>query len=252
MQVEGQTASVPLTFYCAWYCPFAQRAWMALLHKALPFDYIEVDPYRESRWWLAISRQRAMVPVIVATDRDTGGSTTVIDSTRVVEYLEDLVPDTHPLFPHDANDKAEMRFWIDQINERVVPPMYRYLAAHQPGEQRDEAHDALMTGMQELSGAVSHSGPYFAGPSLSAVDLALIPFACRIDALLGHYRDFSLPRTGEAWVRYSRWYATMRNTPIFQGTLGNPDDYRQRLIRHYLPYSQGKDHQADADNRSKP
>ena len=82
----------PLKFYATWYCPFAQRAWMALLHKGLAFDYIEVDPYRQSHWWLAISRQRAKVPVIDSPAAAESGSTTVIDSTRVIEFLEDLAP----------------------------------------------------------------------------------------------------------------------------------------------------------------
>ncbi len=73
---------------------------MALLHKGLDFEYIEVDPYRESTWWLRISRDRAKVPVIISPAGDMNGPTTVIDSTRVLEYLEDLVPDRHPLYAY--------------------------------------------------------------------------------------------------------------------------------------------------------
>ncbi|MBV2127308.1 MAG: glutathione S-transferase N-terminal domain-containing protein [Candidatus Thiodiazotropha endolucinida] len=52
----------PLKFYSAWYCPFAQTAWMALLYKQLDFEYIEVDPYQKSQWWLEISRNSAISP----------------------------------------------------------------------------------------------------------------------------------------------------------------------------------------------
>jgi glutathione S-transferase len=45
-----------MQFYNAWYCPFAQRAWMTLVHKGIHFDYIEVYPYNETESWLAISR----------------------------------------------------------------------------------------------------------------------------------------------------------------------------------------------------
>ena len=109
MQDRQTTPTFPLKFYCAWYCPFAQRAWMALLHKGLDFEYIEVDPYRESPWWLHISRNRSKVPVIVSSPGNATESTTVIDSTRVLEYLEDLVPDRNPLYPGDANAKG--RAW---------------------------------------------------------------------------------------------------------------------------------------------
>ena len=99
MENAQHAVTQPLQIYSAWYCPFAQRAWMALLHKGLDFEYIEVDPYRESIWWLRISRNRAKVPVI--------------DSTRILEYLEDRVPERNPLYPGDAKARAELRFWSD-------------------------------------------------------------------------------------------------------------------------------------------
>ena len=34
-----------MKLYSAWYCPFAQRAWMTLVHKEIDFNLIEVDPY---------------------------------------------------------------------------------------------------------------------------------------------------------------------------------------------------------------
>ena len=240
-------AKVPLEFYSAWYCPFAQRAWMALLHKGLDFEYIEVDPYRESTWWLSISRNRAKVPVIVSPAGNTNVRTTVIDSSRILEYLEDLVPDPNPLYPGDANARAELRFWVDHIDERIIPYLYRFLEAHEPGEYRDDSRKALLEGLGELADAMSPDGPYFSGAALTAVDILLVPFAYRIDALLGHYRDFALPTSGKTWPRYQRWYENMRNTPLFQRTLTDPDHYRQRLIEHYLPYSQGKGQQDITD-----
>ena len=233
----------PMKLYSAWYCPFAQRAWMTLLHKGVAFDYVEVDPYRASPWWLGISRNRGKVPVLVAPTVKAGGSSTVIDSTRVVEYLEERAPGVNPLFPSDPDERAECRFWIDHINERIVPYLYRFLDAQKPGRKRDNARDALTSGVHELSEAMSPQGPFFAGTTLGAIDLLMIPFAYRIDALLGHYRDFALPSTGTAWPRYHGWYQSMCETEIFRATSTDHPDYRERLIAFYLPYSQGKGQQ---------
>ena len=64
-----------MKLYSAWYCPFAQRAWMALEHKGIDFDYVEVDPYDKTEWWLAASRGSAMVPVIVRSNEGAEEST---------------------------------------------------------------------------------------------------------------------------------------------------------------------------------
>ena len=56
--------------------------------------------------------------MIVAPSGKAIDSTTVTDSNRIIEHLDDLVPDTNPLFPGAPNDKAELRFWIDHTKVR--------------------------------------------------------------------------------------------------------------------------------------
>ncbi len=75
-----------MKLYTAWYCPFAQRAWMTLVHKNINFDYIEVDPYDKTESWLALSRGAAMAPVVIQTNED-GTETSIVASNRVIEYL---------------------------------------------------------------------------------------------------------------------------------------------------------------------
>ena len=50
METNELSSQWALKLYAAWHCPFAQRAWMGLPHKGLAFEYIEVEPYRESQW----------------------------------------------------------------------------------------------------------------------------------------------------------------------------------------------------------
>jgi glutathione S-transferase len=226
--------------YSAWYCPFAQRAWMTLLYKELAFDYVEVDPFRASQWWLDISRHRATVPVLVTSAEPDRPAITVVDSTRVVEYLDERTPGFRPLFASDPDSRAEQRFWVDQINEHIVPYVYRYLGAAEAGETRENARAALLEGLETFANAMSPHGPFFAGESLSAIDLLMIPFAYRIDALLGHYRGFTVPTAGTTWKTYARWYRQMRALDVFKATATDHDDYRDRLIDHYLPYSRGE------------
>ena len=49
--------------HCAWFCPYAQRSWIALRHKGVDFEYKEQDPYDKSPEWLAIN-PRGLVPAL--------------------------------------------------------------------------------------------------------------------------------------------------------------------------------------------
>jgi len=229
-----------MKFYNAWYCPFAQRAWMALVHKGIDFEYFEVDPYNSTDWWIKVSRGAELVPVLVQGNSNGIGETTIVESNRILEYLEDYLPDTNPIFAGDPLERAEQKYWMDHIGNKITPFLYRFLKASEAGEHRDESRGSLLEGLTTLVQAMDPSGLYFSGDRVSAVDIALIPFAYRIDVLLGAYREFELPQEGEVWQRYQRWYQAMLANPAFKTTAVNQEDYEQRLIEHYLPYSLGE------------
>ncbi len=229
-----------MKLYNAWYCPFAQRVWMALVHKGIDFEYIEVDPYNKTDWWIKTSRGAELVPVVVQVNADGSGETTIVESNRILEFLEDFAPDQNAIFARDPVQRAEQKYWMDQIGNKITPYLYRFLKASEAGEQRDEAREKLIEGLSELIAAMNVDGPYFSGDSVSAVDIALILFAYRIDVLLGAYHDFGLPEEGEAWQRYRRWYEAMLQQPAFRKTAFDQDDYERRLVEHYYPYSLGE------------
>lgn len=38
-------AQSDLKLYGSWFCPFVQRAWIALEEKKVEYEYLEIDPY---------------------------------------------------------------------------------------------------------------------------------------------------------------------------------------------------------------
>lgn len=229
-----------MKLYSAWYCPFAQRAWMALVHKGIDFEYVEVDPYDETEWWLDVSRGTAMVPVLIPPKSDGESEQSIVESSRVVEYLDDYQPTSQPLFSSNPAERAEQKYWMDHIGNTITPYFYRFLAAFDEGEFRDESRQKLIAGLRAITASMSDKGPLFSGNQVSTVDVSLISFAYRIDVLLRHYRDFALPDDDEVWQRYRRWYQHMLNVPAFKATANEQGDYDQRLIEFYLPYSKGE------------
>ena len=229
-----------MKLYNAWYCPFAQRAWMALIHKGIDFDYVEVDPYNKTDWWVKVSRGAELVPVLVEENKNGDGETTIVESNRILEFLDDCRPHQAPIFAADALERAEQKYWMDHIGNHITPYIYRFLKASEAGEQREESRSKMIDGLSVLTQAMDSTGPFFSGDQVSAVDIALIPFAYRIDVLLKAYRDFELPEEGEIWQRYSQWYQVMLTQPAFRATASDHPDYERRLVEHYYPYSLGE------------
>lgn len=225
-------------FYSAWYCPFAQRTWMALDHLRQPYAYIETDPYKKSASWLDVSRGTGQVPVL---EIGVQGSKPlrVPNSLRTLEYLDDACQADGGLSPAAAHDRAEARFWLDYQGTAIIPQFYRFLKAPRSSSAAAEARDRMTAGLAALSSAMSPSGPYFFGSALGVVDIAFAPFALRIKRLLSHYMGFELPQNGEPWRRFDAWWRTIESHPAFIGTMPERRTYDARLLAFYSVYDQG-------------
>lgn len=204
-----------------------------MVHKNINFDYIEVDPYDESEVWLKISRGTAMVPVLIQSN-DDGSETTIVESNRVLEYLQDYQPQP-PIFADQPHQKAEQKYWMDHVNNKITPYFYQILKSLEADQKQVHFRDKMLEGIVMIVEAMDDTGPFFNGNELSAVDIAFFPFAFRINKLLGKYRNFHLPTQGSIWQRYHQWYNAVLDNPSFKTTGTDNDDYVNRLIDHYLP-----------------
>ena len=96
-----------LTLYGAPFSTNVQRVTMALAHKGLEYEYVEIS-YDERSPVLEVSGQ-PLVPVLV----DDGE--VVVDSMVIVAHLERLRPEP-PLYPADPARRAELEVFIDWFN----------------------------------------------------------------------------------------------------------------------------------------
>ena len=146
-----------------------ERVSLALAHKGLDVEWIEVDPGDRSPVE-EISGQ-PLVPVLV----DDGG--VVFDSTVILRYLEGLQPEPG-LFPRDEARRAELDVFLDWFN-RVwkVPP--NEIEAERGKPDSDEARiDELgreLTGSLHVFEALLAGRDYLFG-EFSAADCAAFPF----------------------------------------------------------------------------
>jgi glutathione S-transferase len=89
------------------YSTNVERVALALAHKGLEVEWIDVDPADRSPVRAASGQD--LVPVL------EDGDQTIADSTRIIHHLELLRPDP-PLFPRDPARAAEVEVFIDWFN----------------------------------------------------------------------------------------------------------------------------------------
>jgi glutathione S-transferase len=212
--------------YNAWFCPFAQRAWIAMLEKRVDFELVEVDPYEKTPEWLAIN-PRGMVPTIVHHGKS------VYESTVCIEYIDEVWDSgSRRLLPNDPYKKACVRIQSDYIGKKIVPPFYQILVK-QSKEDQEVAKQDLVAGLKVLfSEKDKSSGSLFGGQELNMVDIMLFPHAYRIKVILTHYRGWTVPEAG--LEQYHEWYAAVSKSESVQKTM--PEE--EKLIENYRRYAE--------------
>mmetsp|Transcript_8847 Transcript_8847/g.20036 ORF Transcript_8847/g.20036 Transcript_8847/m.20036 type:complete len:277 (-) Transcript_8847:74-904(-) len=253
-----------LTYYSAWFCPYAHRATIALSHHAASVSYKWVEalgwekrpsedantraqtgePEHDSYYhWkhpdlLRITDGEGLIP----TFQDEKGRV-VKESLMAVEYVDDLAsavgdPATRntPLLPADPAERARCRWAAEWANKKMCSPYYTMLVRTDVDERR-RAFDELLESLAWWGS--QRQGTFYCGDTLSAADVAPLPWAARY-YILEHYRNFVIPRDDAQLAGFHEWRDAALALPTVASTL--PD--RDRYLDHIAKY-------ADASARSK-
>ncbi|KAJ5168237.1 uncharacterized protein N7482_003831 [Penicillium canariense] len=187
------SAESTLKLYGSCFCPFVQRVWIALEMKKIPYQYIEVDPYKKPQSLLDVN-PRGLVPAL------RHGDWGCYESTVLLEYLEDLKIG-NALLPEDAKLRAHCRLWVDHINRHIVPSFYRVLQ-EQTQEKQVASAKELRDALDKLIAAADPTGPFFMGSQLSFVDVQAAPWVIRLRRVLTPYRGWPDAEEGTRWASW--------------------------------------------------
>ncbi|KAJ4353433.1 uncharacterized protein N0V89_005162 [Didymosphaeria variabile] len=205
--VKNHSKEDDLKLFGSCFCPFVQRVWISLEHKKMPYQYIEVDPYKKPQSLLDIN-PRGLVPAI-----RHGPTWSTHESTVIMEYLEDL--QTGPaILPPNPQTRATCRLWTDHVNRHIVPGFYRLIQAQDPQDQVKHATE-LREDIGKLVDAADPTGPFFLGQDFGFVDVQIAPWVVRLKKVLGPYRGWPEPEEGsrwKAWVDAIEGEASVRAT----------------------------------------
>jgi glutathione S-transferase len=163
-------ASPPLRVYRIPFSTNVERVALALAHKSIAAEWVDVDPADRSLV-VEVSGQE-LVPVLVDGDR------VLSDSPVILEYLEERFPEP-PLFPPDTARREELRSFLDWFNQVWKRPP-NLIAAEEAKPDPDRARIAELE--QRLATALDRfehlleGRDYLFGEELTAADVTAFPF----------------------------------------------------------------------------
>jgi glutathione S-transferase len=153
------------------YSTNVERVALALAHKSVPVDWVDVDPDDRSRV-VALSGQE-LVPVLEADHGEV-----VVDSMRIVDWLEKRRRDP-PLWPASSGRRAEVDVFIEWFNlVWKVPPNAIAAELGQPQPDRARIHELSerMRGWLHLFEDMLDGRDWLMGEAFGAADVCAFPF----------------------------------------------------------------------------
>ena len=224
-----------------WFCPYAQRAWIALEEKRkgnfILTEAMEIQPKKKmfvKTPYLLEKNPYGKLPVVI--DRSSGDDEVVVyESLICVEYIDEAFGNNGPkLLPGSPAQRAQARMWTDKLNNEICSQFY-VLLLRQDIEEQEKAAAKILNGIREFS---KHcKGPYFYGNDFSIVDIAIAPWIVGIRMeVLKHYRGFEVPKDKE-YAKYREFIEAVSKRPSFLATASTD---LPAMLDVYLPYSEGE------------
>jgi glutathione S-transferase len=223
----------------------SQKVRLVLAHKGLDFNSVEID---------LISGGQHAAEYVKMNPNHVGptlvhGSSVLIESTLINEYLEDAFPDI-PMRSADPIARHRARLWTQKLDQGVhaatgvvtfaIGP--RSLLLQQPQEIREANINAIPdparrkarrsvieNGVKaaEFSGALKAmlnlldavdtallSGDWLSGEAFGLSDAAILPYVLRLDHL-------AMSPLLEARKNLSQWYARVQQLPAYESAINS-------------------------------
>jgi glutathione S-transferase len=232
-----------ITLYNAPQSTCSQRVRFVLNAKKIPFEEVKLDLLAGDQLkpdYLKLN-PNGVVPTL-----DHEGAV-VVDSSVIIEYLDEVAPEPDSFTPRDPVKRADMRALMRFIDEMPagavrVPtfnlaflPKFQAMSEKEflafaeskplrkefmlrmgqtgfPQKDMDESLDRMRRTYERMEVSIAGSGgPWLLGQDITLADISLMPALVRMD-------DLGLSDMWRDRPAVARWYAAIRAHPAFQPT----------------------------------
>lgn len=259
----------PVNFFSAWFCPYAQRAWLTLEHYQIPYNFIEAltvhqkqhddDPgFSKSPRLLEINH-KGQVPTLELTPEiikdlgitieniekdprvrvtDDSKSFVVVESIVCMDFLHSIASEVkngngNSLVPDIIPDNALLAD-VNKFDQEVCSTFYQILLKRTRDEQKD-AYTLFSKGIAEFITYVQNDG-YYKSMHPTIVDFAIIPWILRIPVLQNYRPTFGGMENfigKEKNEKLENYIERIKGLDTVEKTLWSDEDAMNNIYKRY-------------------
>ncbi|KAI3714236.1 hypothetical protein L1987_72833 [Smallanthus sonchifolius] len=150
--------------------PFVNRVQFVLNLKSIEYEFVNENLACKSELLLTSNPVYKKVPVLLHANNPP-----LPESLIIIEYLDEIYPDIHPILPSDPLALADNRFWANYIDTKFFP-MFEDLR-RTPGKEEKEVIKKQMIEasklLEEAFVKFSNGKAYFSGDNVGYLDVVL-------------------------------------------------------------------------------
>ncbi|CAE7235922.1 DHAR1 [Symbiodinium sp. CCMP2592] len=222
----GTNEKAKIEFYTMDMCPYAQRTWITLEEKGVPYTrtLVNVRNATEREWYVKNINPLGKVPSI----RDLTDGTVLYESEIINEYLEQKFADSGPaLMPPSAAGAAKVRLWNHHLNNKLAPAHFTFLMNKNETAEPDKAK-ALEEALQYYEDNLK--GPFLLGDEFTLADVSALPFFERLIFSCRRFKEYEIP---SQMKRLRTWLDKAMSQPSFVATK-RPEDKLEEVYQRFL------------------
>ena len=200
------------------WCPYCQKAWIALEERRVPYEVVRVDMrcYGEGKpaEFLRIQPSGNLPCAVI-------DGAVVAESNDVVEAIDEIGDQSTPRLRHEEGtaDAERVRHLCDDGRNSLERRLYARWMWWLTGVRKPAEYKFLYEEhLDEVEEALAQSpGPFFLGKKISIVDVRFIPFMERQVATFAYFKGFNV-RDQSRWPNLVRWLEAMESRPSYRAT----------------------------------
>ncbi|XP_021736084.1 probable glutathione S-transferase parA [Chenopodium quinoa] len=167
-------ASEEIVLLDVWASPYAMRVRVALVEKGVKYVCQPQNLVDKSSLLLEMNPIHKKVPVLIHNGKP------ICESLVIVEYIDEVWPESSPLLPIDPYQRSQARFWGDFIDKKIFVGAKELRMAE--GQEKENKAKDFLENLKILEGVIGNE-KFFGGDTFGYVDVALVPITSWYDVL---------------------------------------------------------------------